>query len=113
MKFKKQIDSSKSFKGISTYQYICLKRNIGQLDQFYWQYLGFIIGEEKELYLHFLPKRRMRDKEDFYREFWSVCDGGPIYWGMEYSLKSKTFKNPAFNGTGFDPDECEKPINKP
>ena len=61
------------------------------------QYVGFTRDGERYIYGNFYPG----DKEFSARESKSVvmvCDGGPVFWGIVYRLKTKTFEEPRFNG---------------
>jgi hypothetical protein len=54
-------------------------------------YAGLTIGAEKVIYIDFKPSGQT----------WkgTVCDGGPQFFGVEYHLESKSFRNLSFNGS--------------
>lgn len=61
------------------------------------QYVGCTRNGERYIYGNFYPG----DKEFSSRESKTavmVCDGGPVFWGIVYRIKTKTFEDPRFNG---------------
>ena len=73
------------------------------------QYAGLVIGTHKTIYvnafpLHFFDEemRAFPDKPpfDWKHKAVNVCDGGAVFFGVEYDPKTKVFVNFAFNGGG-------------
>lgn len=68
------------------------------------QYAGFIIGGRKIIYVNAFPKPELAPTipgmkaHDWRHEAVIVCDGGAVFFGVEYDPEKKTFANFAFNG---------------
>jgi hypothetical protein len=66
------------------------------LSQFNRQYTGFIQGGKKYIYGNFFSASLIKSK--YISNPVVVCDGGPSFWGVVYSIESKTFQELSFNG---------------
>jgi hypothetical protein len=69
------------------------------LSQSYRQYLGIVRAGRKLIYLNAFDSRTWAD----YRTSWRnkaliICDGGDLFWGVEFDPATKTFQHLAFNG---------------
>jgi hypothetical protein len=62
------------------------------------QYGGLVIGGHRIIYTHgFTPSEH--NPNDIWRtQFYDICDGGPITFGVEYDPATREFSNFAFNG---------------
>lgn len=72
---------------------------------YYRQYAGLVIGGRRIIYAGGVHKSAVMDNRPEYRDLWrrqavTICDGGPIVFGVEYNPTTKTFANFAFNGPG-------------
>lgn len=55
------------------------------------QVVGLTIGQEKALWLNFLPKDGGRFTQDWETKLVNVSDGGPRYWSVVYLLGQNEF----------------------
>ncbi|HEX2593923.1 MAG TPA: hypothetical protein VHL34_20655, partial [Rhizomicrobium sp.] len=70
------------------------------------QYTGFVLSGKKVIYVNALLKRSV-ENPSLPQEYWSdwrhhadvVCDGGDLFFGVEYDPAAKTFARFAFNGS--------------
>lgn len=68
------------------------------------QYAGFVIGRRRIVYVNGFTKEETEPPFpgapafDWRRKAMSVCDGGPVFFGVEYDPATGTFANFAFNG---------------
>jgi hypothetical protein len=73
------------------------------------QYGGFIVGGRKIIYVNAFPRslideersffvQRKRPLPDWHSEARGVCDGGSVFFGVEYDPATKTFSHFQFNG---------------
>ena len=65
--------------------------------KYHRQYVGFTRNGERFIYGNFYPAGAE------FRQYESskpvqVCDGGHVFWGIVYRVKTKTFEEPQFNG---------------
>ena len=60
------------------------------------QYVGFVDHGERFIYGNFYPGEIAGVYES--RDAVRVCDGGPVFWGIVYRVKTKTFEQLRFNG---------------
>ena len=83
------------------------QRNRFKQGYFRRQYVGFVIGQRKIIYVNAFPASaaeaspnvpESRHTFDWHNDAVIVCDGGPNYFGVEYDPSSKTFDHFAFNG---------------
>jgi hypothetical protein len=80
------------------------QRNKDRAAEIAGQYAGFVIGGRKIIYVNAFPKRELdppipgMKAHDWRHEAVIVCDGGAVFFGVEYDPKNKTFANFAFNG---------------
>ena len=82
----------------------------GQRGHFRRQYAGFIVEGRKIIYVNAFP-RSLGDPEpngppgfrhfDWHRQVVAVCDGGPVFFGVEYDPAAKTFSHFEFNGIAW------------
>jgi hypothetical protein len=63
------------------------------------QYLGFIRNGERWIYVNAFPARKKSGMLDRARsEFIGGCDGGALFWGIEFNAQMKLFAAFAANG---------------
>ena len=66
------------------------------------QYVGFTKGSERFIYGNFYPASAAtgfgEGKES--KQPLAICDGGPVFWGIVFSVSTKTFEDIQFNGLG-------------
>jgi hypothetical protein len=65
------------------------------------QYAGFLIGGRKTIYVNAFTKQETTAgayPHDWRHSAVVVCDGGAVFFGVEYDPEKKTFANFAFNG---------------
>lgn len=71
---------------------------------YYRQYAGFVIGGQRVIYVNGVDESAVeRDPArafDWRTQPITICDGGPITFGVEYDPAARQFSNFAFNG-GF------------
>jgi hypothetical protein len=58
------------------------------------QYVGIISDGARRIYGNFYPGRKSSRATIPV----IICDGGPVFWGIEYDIETKTFMKPNFNG---------------
>lgn len=68
-------------------------KNIG----YHRQYVGFTQKGERFIYGNFYPGGEEFRKSEAHEPV-QVCDGGHVFWGIVYRVKTKTFEEPQFNG---------------
>jgi hypothetical protein len=74
-------------------------KSIRPLDQYHRQYVGFTKGGKRFIYGNFYKApSHIVSKYDESTQPVVVCDGGRSFWGIEFSLESKSFIDLAFNG---------------
>lgn len=61
------------------------------------QYVGFIKNGERYIYGNFYPAGSEFGSYEA-RQAVQVCDGGHVFWGIVYCVRTKTFEDPEFNG---------------
>jgi hypothetical protein len=61
------------------------------------QYLGFLRGESRFVYINAFPARYLRAVADPTSAIPRICDSGSLTWGIEYNMKKRTF-------SGFAPN---------
>ena len=61
------------------------------------QYLGFLRGETRFVYINAFPARYLTAVRDSTNELPRICDGGTLTWGIEYDVKRRTFSDFAPN----------------
>ena len=68
------------------------------------QYLGFARGARKLIYVNAFPAARggQRARTHFVR----FCDGGSLFWAIEYDVKARAFGDFTMNSAGGDPIEA-------
>ena len=70
------------------------------------QYAGFVVAGRKSVYVNAFPQSETEPPApgvkpwDWRRKALIVCDGGAMFFGVEYDPEKKTFSHFAFNG-GF------------
>lgn len=66
------------------------------------QYVGFLRKGERFIYGNFYPADLYAPSEKFRidesKQAVQICDGGAVFWGIVYRVKTKTFEEPYFNG---------------
>jgi hypothetical protein len=80
-------------------------------DDYFRQYAGFVVGGRPIIYVNgihrsYIESTIRAQKEvlfhiagsDWQHEPIVVCDGGAAFFGVEYDVDSRTFRNLAFNG---------------
>jgi hypothetical protein len=61
------------------------------------QYVGMIRGGKRLIYGNFFPKRT--DEGNGWRSVpMIICDGGPVFFGVEFDVQTQRFTHLAFNG---------------
>jgi hypothetical protein len=69
------------------------------LDQYHRQYIGFIKGGKRFIYGNFYrAPTTISSKYDEATQPVIVCDGGRSFWGIVFSVESRSFVDLAFNG---------------
>lgn len=72
------------------------------LPDYFWthgyarQYMGYKIGSHKFIYGSFFPSSDNFDNAA--HKAVTVCDGGPVFWGIVYDVDADKFETPYFNG---------------
>jgi hypothetical protein len=65
----------------------------------YRQYLGLIRAGKKLIYVNAFDSSTMADFTKTWRkEALIICDGGDVFWGVEFDPSTGTFQHLAFNG---------------
>jgi hypothetical protein len=57
------------------------------------QYLGLVRGARRAVYINAFPVRGEAEHAKARMEFAEWCDGGSLFWGIEYDVKSRRFLN--------------------
>jgi len=74
-------------------------KSVLPLDQYHRQYIGFMRGGKRFIYGNFYPApTQITSRYDESTQPVLVCDGGRRFWGIVFSVESKTFVDLAFNG---------------
>src|SRR4051812_6741875 len=58
------------------------------------QYIGFIFRGKRLIYLNAFPADDIaswHSRADWKKTAWIVCDGGDVYWGVEFDPATQTF----------------------
>jgi hypothetical protein len=55
------------------------------------QYLGFLRGGRRFVYINVFPAHFLRAVRDSTKELPRMCDGGTITWGIEYDVEKRRF----------------------
>jgi hypothetical protein len=72
---------------------------------YYRQYAGFVINGRRVIYVNGVDESAVQRAPDPAHQFdWrtqpiTICDGGPITFGVEYDTGAQRFSNFAFNGS--------------
>jgi len=66
--------------------------------KYHRQYVGFIRNGERYIYGNFYPASDEFDIHEAQQAI-QVCDGGHVFWGIVYVVKTRTFEEPQFNGS--------------
>jgi hypothetical protein len=66
------------------------------IKRFSRQYVGFVKGGKRYIYGNFYRAESISQGEDNAPAV--VCDGGKSFWGIVFSIESKTFQDLKFNG---------------
>jgi hypothetical protein len=75
-------------------------------DGYVRQYLGLIRDGRRFVYINAFGARTGEDLAKARSEFAKWCDGGSLFWGIEYDVRTKSFVNFAANsGRQGDPLE--------
>ena len=61
------------------------------------QYLGLVRGGRRFVYINAFGARAGEDREEARSEFIAGCDGGSLFWGIEYDVRTKSFLSFAVN----------------
>jgi hypothetical protein len=67
--------------------------------KYHRQYVGFIRNGERYVYGNFYPANHETGIYEA-RQAVQVCDGGHVFWGIVYRVKTRTFEEIQFNGFG-------------
>ena len=65
------------------------------------QYVGIVRGGRRFIYGNFVPRRPPDQElgiEGWRTEPRMVCDGGPVFFGVEWDVEARRFTHIAFNG---------------
>jgi hypothetical protein len=65
---------------------------------FWREYIGIVREGRRSIYGNFGPEPRRPLADPLSEEMTYICDGGPVFFGAEYDLQSKTITHAAFNG---------------
>ena len=65
--------------------------------RYHRQYVGFTRNGERFIYGNFYPAGAEFLANESSKPV-QVCDGGPVFWGIVYRVKTQTFEEPQFNG---------------
>jgi hypothetical protein len=65
--------------------------------KYHRQYVGFIRNGERYVYGNFYPANHETGIYEA-RQAVQVCDGGHVFWGIVYRVKTRTFEEIQFNG---------------
>ncbi len=71
---------------------------------YYRQYAGFVIGGRHVIYVNGLYKSTVGKqpglplRANWHKQAIGICDGGPITFGVEYDVETRTLSNFSFNG---------------
>lgn len=74
-----------------------------EVSGFYRQYLGFIVGARRIIYINGAHERIVsgaRSPEGWRTTAWNGCDGGLLVFGAEYDPETDSVANVTFNGGG-------------
>ena len=66
-------------------------------DNYYRQYLGVVMRDEKVLYVNAFAPMPPPDVP-WRAEYLAICDGGDANWGLEYNTNTKQIENFQTNG---------------
>ena len=71
-----------------------------KLSDLYRQYLGVTSHGKKLIYLNSFPGFALdhSKEQDWHVTSVTVCDGGDVFWGVEFDPAENTFQNLQFNG---------------
>lgn len=69
-------------------------------DGYVRQYLGLVREGRRFVYINAIGARAGGDLAKAHSEFARWCDGGSLFWGIEYDLRTKSFLNFAANSSG-------------
>ena len=75
----------------------CNNTKIENHDNYNYQATGIVINGKKVIYINAFHKStnsHFFDRDDLI----TVCDGGNYFWGVEFHMQEKVFKNLAVNG---------------
>ena len=76
-------------------------------DGYVRQFLGLVRDGRRIVYINAFGARGGEDEAKARSEFAVWCDGGSLFWGIEYDAQTKSFLNFAANST-FRGDPLEK-----
>lgn len=62
------------------------------------QYVGIVRNGRKYIYGNFSPKDAFKDIPVNPRDPVMVCDGGPVFFGVEFDIAAQRFTHWGFNG---------------
>jgi hypothetical protein len=65
------------------------------------QYVGIVRQGRRFIYGNYFRHEPSQDAifgDDWRRESTRVCDGGPVFFGVEYDVEAQRFTHIAFNG---------------
>jgi hypothetical protein len=62
------------------------------------QYVGLVRGGRRFVYGNFFPRDDARPY-DWRAQPVLICDGGPVFFGVEYDVEARRFTHIAFNGS--------------
>jgi hypothetical protein len=68
-------------------------------DGYVRQYLGLVRDGKRFAYVNAFPLRAGEDVSRARAEFAKWCDGGGLFWGIEYDMQTRTFLNFAVNSS--------------
>ncbi len=77
---------------------------IENVDQYFRQYAGIVVGGRRYIYINAFPVDTFDDWPpqvpipDWKQEPFQACDGGFAYWGVLYDPVTRRFSELAFNG---------------
>ena len=72
-------------------------------EKLYLQYAGFVVNGRPIIYINAINEFHVHppftdEPVDWKNVAMKFCDGGHVFWGLEYDPISKSFSNMAFNG---------------
>jgi len=75
---------------------------IKNIENYCFQYVGFVINNKKYIYVNALKMESEEDLKTIYKDWKTspiiICDGGDSFWGIIYDLETGLFTQLSING---------------